>query len=166
MAALRPIAIALCVAAAWTAGLAGVPDQTGLRVDLVVPGAIVSQPFGCTKLALEPFSEWCPSHHFHSGIDLAAPQGTKVFSATAGTASAGYDGSGAGNFIAIQVDARTRILYCHLSSFRVKPGQHVEPGQLIGTLGATGLATGPHVHFEIDVAGTPVDPIAWLAAGP
>jgi murein DD-endopeptidase MepM/ murein hydrolase activator NlpD len=150
----------------WTVGLAGVPQRVRLPVESVVAGATVSQRFGCTPLQLEPFSEACPTHHFHSGIDLAAPLGTEVLSATSGTATLGYDSAGAGNFVVIQVDRQTRILYCHLSSFRVKPGQQVDPGQLIGLVGATGLATGPHVHFEIDVGGVPVDPAAWLASFP
>lgn len=161
----RLVAIVLCAAVVWTVGLSGVPGEVRLPVDGVVVGATVTQSFGCTRLVLEPFSEWCPSHHFHSGIDLAAREGTEVFSATSGTASAGYDESGAGNFVAVQFDRKTRILYCHLATFRIKPGQHVDPGQPIGTVGATGLATGPHVHFEIDVDGVAVDPVAWLAAG-
>ena len=148
------------------AGLAGLPQQSRLPVDAVVIGATVSQPFGCTSLELEPFDEACPTHHFHSGIDLSAPAGTDVFSATSGTVSAGYDAAAAGNYVEVQFDERTRLLYCHLSSFRVRPGQHVDPGQLIGTVGSTGLATGPHLHFEIDVAGVPVSPSIWLAAGP
>jgi murein DD-endopeptidase MepM/ murein hydrolase activator NlpD len=163
---LRFIAIASCGAVVWMAGLSGVPTQVRLPVTAVVVGAAISQPFGCTNLELEPFDVWCPTHHIHTGVDLAAPQGTEVFSATSGVVSAGYDSAGAGNFVAIQFDRRTRILYCHLSAFRVKSGQHVEPGQVIGLVGATGLATGPHVHFEIDVRGVPVDPSVWLAATP
>lgn len=161
---LRLIAVPAFGAFVWMVGLSGVPAESRLPVDSVVVDATVTQRFGCTKLTLEPFSEWCPSHHFHSGIDLAAPAGTEVFAATSGIVSAGTDTAGAGNFVAVRFDRHTRLLYCHLAAFRVRPGQHVEAGQVIGTVGATGLATGPHLHFEVDVDGTPVDPSAWLAA--
>lgn len=129
-----------------------------------VPGATISQPFGCTALELEPFDVWCPTHHFHTGVDLAAPQGTGVYSTTSGAATLGYDPFGAGNYVVIRVDRHVRILYCHLASFTVQPGTQVKAGQLIGAVGATGLATGPHVHLEVQVDGTPVDPAIWLGS--
>jgi murein DD-endopeptidase MepM/ murein hydrolase activator NlpD len=66
--------------------------------------------------------------------------------------------------VVVVVDAHTRIYYCHLSQFRVQPAQSVSPDQVIGLVGATGVATGPHVHFEVQVDGTSVDPVAWLAS--
>jgi murein DD-endopeptidase MepM/ murein hydrolase activator NlpD len=135
-----------------------------LPVEGVVVAATVSQPFGCTTLELEPFDPFCPGHHVHTGIDLAAPAGTEVHSATAGTAHIGLDPNGAGNYVVVVVDAHTRIYYCHLSQFRVRSGESVSPDRVIGLVGATGLATGPHVHYEIQVDGTSVDPVAWLGS--
>lgn len=166
MGLLRLLALAACGALVWMVGLSGLANPARLPVTGVVIGATMTQPFGCTTVELEPFSEWCPAHRFHSGIDLAAATGTEVLSATSGVAAAGYDPAGAGRYVVIRFDRRTRILYCHLSSVRVRPGMEVEPGQVIGTVGATGLATGPHLHLEVDVAGVPVDPEAWLAATP
>ncbi len=163
MGLLRVLAFLGCGALVWMVGLSTVPSTVRLGVSGVVPAATITQPFGCTNLDLEPLSARCRSRHFHSGIDLAAPAGTEVFSATSGVASAGSDSAGAGNYVVIQYDRQTRILYCHLSSFRVRPGQHVNAGDVIGTVGATGLATGPHLHLEIDVSGRPVEPGAWLA---
>lgn len=163
---LRLLALAACGTFVWMVGLSGLPSHVRLPVEGVVIGAAVSQRFGCTNLELEPFSESCPAHHFHSGIDLAAPAGTEVFSATSGLATTGDDPTGAGLYVVIRFDHQTRILYCHLSSVRVRPGTEVEPGQVIGTVGATGLATGAHLHLEVDVAGIPVDPAVWLAATP
>lgn len=162
--ALRLLTLVACGALVWMVGLSAVPSQVKLPVTAVVIGATVSQPFGCTSVDLEPRAWWCPTHFFHSGIDLAAPAGTEVFSATSGLVSAGYDEKGAGNYVVVQFDRHTRVLYCHLATIRVRSRMHVEAGQVIGTVGATGLATGPHVHFEIDVAGAPVDPAAWLAS--
>jgi murein DD-endopeptidase MepM/ murein hydrolase activator NlpD len=148
----------------WLVVAGTVTSPVRLPVDEVVVGAEVSQPFGCTTLELEPFDPFCPGRHVHTGIDLAAPGGTEVHSATAGTAYPGVDPNGAGNYVVVVVDAHTRIYYCHLSEFRVQRGESVSPGHVIGLVGATGLATGPHVHFEVQVDGTSVDPVAWLAS--
>jgi murein DD-endopeptidase MepM/ murein hydrolase activator NlpD len=64
--------------------------------------------------------------------------------------------------VKVIVDGHTFVLYCHLSEFRVVTGSQVAPGQLIGLVGATGLATGPHVHLQVDIDGVPVDPAAYL----
>lgn len=160
----RPIAIVAAALGTWLVVAAEIPAQAHLPLDAVVLGARTTQGFGCTALELEPFDPQCPLHHFHSGVDLAAPAGTAVHAAAAGVASMGYDSRGAGNFVSVAVDGRTRILYCHLSAFRVRPGESVLPGQVIGLVGATGLATGPHVHLEVQVGGRPVDPAAWLSA--
>lgn len=148
----------------WLVAAAQVSSHARLPVSGVVLGAVVSQPFGCTPLALEPFDPFCPGHHVHTGIDLAAPSGVQVHSATSGTAHRGFDPNGAGMYVVVSVDAHSRIFYCHLSAFQVSDGAAVTPGEVIGLVGATGLATGPHVHLEIQVDGTAVDPARWLAS--
>lgn len=148
----------------WLVVAGHVTSHVRLPVEGVVVGAKVSQQFGCTTLELEPFDPFCPGHHVHTGIDLAAPAGTEVHSATAGTVHLGVDPNGAGNYVVVDVDAHTRIYYCHLSQFRVRSGESVSPDRVIGLVGATGLATGAHVHFEVQVDGTSVDPVAWLAS--
>lgn len=152
------------VSAVILTAAAQVPSHERLPLQAVVVGAVVSQPFGCTNLELEPYDPFCPERHIHTGIDLAAPVGTEVHSATAGIASVGYDSAGAGNYVVVAFDRHVRILYCHLSAFRVRPGDSVLPGQVIGLLGSTGLATGPHLHFQIDVDGIAIDPAMWLAS--
>ena len=160
----RVVAIVAGAALVWVALASEVPSHERLPIAAVVVGAVVSQPFGCTALELEPFDPFCPGRHVHTGIDLAAPVGTEVHSATPGTARTGFDPNGAGNFVVVIVDAHTRIYYCHLAQFRVRSREIVSPDRVIGLVGATGLATGPHVHFEIQVDGTSVDPVAWLAS--
>ncbi len=71
-----------------------------------------------------------------------------------------------GNVVIIDHGHGVFSQYAHLSEFYVQPGQFVERGQLIGAAGATGRTNGPHLHFEIIVNGTPVDPIRWLALAP
>jgi murein DD-endopeptidase MepM/ murein hydrolase activator NlpD len=154
----------ICAAASllWIVGASRVPPHEKLGLTAIVPGAVMTQPFGCSKLILEPFDPYCPSHHFHSGIDLAARVGTAVRTASGGTVSVGYDPGGAGLYVAVAVDRNIRVLYCHLSEALVVDGEHVAAGDVIGKVGATGLATGPHVHFEVDVDHRAVDPAVWL----
>jgi murein DD-endopeptidase MepM/ murein hydrolase activator NlpD len=161
---MRWLAMGVVALATWLIVATQVPFQARVGLAGVVVGAVVTQPFGCTNLELEPFDALCPSHHKHNGIDLAAPTGTEVHSATYGVAFTGFDPGGAGSFVVVVDDARVRVLYCHLSAFRVRSGDSVMPGQVVGLVGATGLATGPHVHFEIDVDGVPVDPAVWLGS--
>lgn len=159
---MRRLAIAAGSVALFLVGATQVPTHERLPVSAVVIGAAVTQAFGCTTLELEPLDLSCPSRHFHTGVDLAAPLGVKVHSATAGVAITGFDPTGAGEYVLVIVDARTRVLYCHLSAFAVGSGASVSPGQVIGFVGQTGLATGPHVHLQVDVGGAPVDPVSFL----
>jgi murein DD-endopeptidase MepM/ murein hydrolase activator NlpD len=97
----------------------------------------------------------------HMGVDWAAPIGTPVFAAGNGTiSSAGWD-SGYGRRIEVEHANGYITTYNHLSGFArgAKEGAHVKQGQVIGYLGQTGLATGPHLHYEILVNGHFVDPM-------
>ena len=162
MALLRIVAVAGAAATVWTAAAANVPDVTRLPLTAVVPGAVIAQPFGCTELALEPFDPFCPARHVHTGVDLAAPLGTPVFAATSGVARVGYEASAAGLYVSVAYGGHVRILYCHLAIAAVRDGETLSPGQRLGEVGATGLTTGPHLHFEVQVDGRYVDPVKWL----
>jgi murein DD-endopeptidase MepM/ murein hydrolase activator NlpD len=161
---MRAAALVAGALAVFLVGATQVPSHVRLPLASVVAGAIVTQAYGCTALELEPFDRACPSHHFHSGVDLAAPAGDEVRSATYGAAVTGYDPAGAGEYVAVIVDPHVRIVYCHLSGFAVRSGDTVAAGEVIGYVGATGLATGPHVHLQIDVDGRPVDPERFLGS--
>jgi len=164
IAAVRMIAMAAGAAVVWVVVASQVPSHERLPLSGVVVGAAISQPFGCTSFELEPYDPFCAGRHIHTGIDLAAPLGSAVHSASAGVARAGVDPNGAGLYVVVAVDAHVRIFYCHLSALGVANGQTVDPGQVIGALGQSGRATGPHVHFEVQVDGTSVDPAAWLGS--
>jgi murein DD-endopeptidase MepM/ murein hydrolase activator NlpD len=157
---MRLIAIATTGVAVWLIAATQVPPHIRLALASVVPGSVLTQPFGCTALELEPFAPSCPTRHFHTGVDLAARLGAAVYSATEGVVIAGFDAQ-AGNFVKVLVDRHVRILYCHLSAFRVSTGDVVRPGQIVGLVGSTGLATGPHVHLQVNIDAEPVDP-AWF----
>ena len=96
--------------------------------------------------------------HQHRGIDYSAPHGTPVRVVGDGQVTfAGWQG-GYGNVIYVDHGSNRVTLYAHLSKIGVQPGQRVDRGQLIGAVGATGWATGPHLHFEFRVGGVHVDP--------
>jgi murein DD-endopeptidase MepM/ murein hydrolase activator NlpD len=164
MGLLRVAAVGLAAVLVWTLAAGRVAGEQRLPLASIVPGAVVTLPFGCTSFAMEPFDPLCPGSHIHTGVDLAAPVGTAVHAATGGIARAGFDPGGAGIFVAVAVGAHARLLYCHLSRVLIVPGESVTPGQVIGEVGATGLATGAHLHFEVQMDGRAIDPVNWLAS--
>ena len=98
----------------------------------------------------------------HEGIDLAVPTGTPVVAAASGTVVvAGWLG-GYGNLVVIDHGNGIATAYGHNTSVTVSYGQSVAQGQLVAYSGSTGHSTGPHVHFEVRVNGTPVDPLGYL----
>src|SRR4051812_10859374 len=119
------------------------------------PGAVTS-PFGGGR--------------HHPGIDIDGVTGDPAMAAGAGTvtlagpAPSGY--AGYGNVIMIDHGVGLATLYAHLSRVDVAVGQVVQQGQQIGAIGATGFATGDHLHFEVRVADKPVDPMPWLPPRP
>jgi murein DD-endopeptidase MepM/ murein hydrolase activator NlpD len=127
-----------------------------------VENGTLTQPFGCTSLEIEPWSSECPSHHFHSGVDLAAPLDTPIYAATAGIVSIHRERSGYGLYILLSRDPELSTLYGHLDWPLVQPGDVVAAGQAIALMGSTGNSTGPHLHFEVRIAGVPVDPLPLL----
>ncbi len=100
---------------------------------------------------------------FHSGVDFPASTGTPVASAAAGRVSyAGWLPGGWGYLVAIAHRDGVRTMYAHLSRIDVRVGAHIHAGTRVGLVGATGAATGPHLHFEVRVRGAAVDPLPAL----
>ena len=160
---IRVVGICAAVVLIWLAAASRVPSHEKLALTAIIPGAVMTQPFGCSSLVLEPFDPYCPTRHVHTGVDLAAAQGTPVHSAAGGTVSVGFDPHGAGLYVAV-VDGHVRALYCHLSRASVSAGERVFVGQVIGNVGTTGLSTGAHLHFEVQIDGRAVDPASWLGS--
>jgi peptidoglycan hydrolase-like protein with peptidoglycan-binding domain len=99
---------------------------------------------------------------FHAGLDFPAASGTRVLAAAAGrVAFAGYD-DGWGLTVTLDHGNGLRTRYAHLSRATVAPGAAVAAGERIGLVGATGFATGPHLHFEVTVRGANADPALSL----
>ncbi len=98
----------------------------------------------------------------HHGVDYAAPKGTPVKSIGDGTVTArAYQKGGGGNYVKIKHNSVYSTTYMHLSGFAkgIATGVRVKQGQVIGYVGATGLATGPHLDFRVHKNGSPVDPL-------
>jgi murein DD-endopeptidase MepM/ murein hydrolase activator NlpD len=99
---------------------------------------------------------------FHSGIDIEAPYGTPVRAAADGEATGESMGAGYGRQVVLDHGHDVITLYGHLSAIAVMPGQHVTRGQIIGYVGQSGRATGPHLHYEVRLHNVPVNPHKYL----
>ena len=133
----------------------------GLQLSWPMIGGTLTQAFGPTTFALEPpLGQY---KHFHTGIDIAAASGTPVLAAADGlVVSVQHTSVGYGNYVIVAHGGGYFTLYAHLADTQVVGGQHVVRGQLVGHEGASGLATGPHVHFELRYNGAVIDPMAYL----
>jgi murein DD-endopeptidase MepM/ murein hydrolase activator NlpD len=103
---------------------------------------------------------WSSGHH--TGLDFAAPSGTPVFSALAGTVVETGSGGAYGNHVIVKHSDGVKTLYAHLTSSNVQKRDEVLRGQRIGTVGSTGNSTGPHLHFEVIKNGTQRNPADFL----
>jgi murein DD-endopeptidase MepM/ murein hydrolase activator NlpD len=100
----------------------------------------------------------------HAGVDLAGPVGTPIYSPGDGTViKAGWE-SGYGNMVRIQHDFGIVTVYGHMSKIHAKQGQKISRGDRIGDMGNTGRSTGPHLHYEIRVDGSPINPMTFIKA--
>ncbi|MBV8491696.1 MAG: M23 family metallopeptidase, partial [Candidatus Eremiobacteraeota bacterium] len=107
-----------------------------------------------------------PDAEFHEGVDLGADYGETVRASAAGTVVAnGYDGAYG---IKVDIDHGNgyHTWYAHLSRAGVEVGQRVYKGETIGAVGATGFATGPHLHYQVMYRGQPIDPAPFLHGVP
>ena len=127
------------------------PDYTPSAAGLVWPvNGPVTSPFGM---------RW---GRMHTGIDIGVPYGTPIHASASGQVV--YSGwmDGYGNLVAIDHGRGLSTAYAHQSRIAVSNGQTVSQGQVIGYVGCTGHCFGPHLHFEVRINGTPVDPMGYL----
>lgn len=118
-----------------------------------VPFSRVTSGFA---MRLHPVLNTWRAHH---GVDYGAPTGTPVFSVGDGVIESAGRRSGYGNVVEVRHDATRTTVYAHLSKIEVRDGQRMQQGQRVGLVGATGWATGPHLHFEFRVNGNYQDPL-------
>ena len=117
----------------------------------------MSSPFGFRT------SPTAGASSYHQGVDLAAPANTPVYATRSGIVTANTYSGTAGNYITINHGDGFSSIYMHLASTAVSSGQAVSAGQLIGTVGRTGIATGYHLHFGIAYNGAYVNPCAYVS---
>lgn len=99
----------------------------------------------------------------HHGVDLAAPEGAPIRAISAGTVIFADPWGGYGNVVVVRHDdGETTSHYGHCSKIKVKTGERVQAGKIIGTVGSTGISTGPHLHFEVRRNGRPLNPESFL----
>ena len=106
---------------------------------------------------------WRPD--FHHGVDIYVPTGTPVHAMKSGQVAVAGSQAGYGNVVVLS-HGSTQTIYAHLSEIQVKTGESVKGGQVIGLSGASGNATGPHLHFEIIRDGRSEDPVLLLGGPP
>ncbi|HEX7341369.1 MAG TPA: peptidoglycan DD-metalloendopeptidase family protein [Rhodanobacteraceae bacterium] len=115
----------------------------------------ISSPFGWR------FDPVMHREQLHAGVDLAAPMGTPIHAASRGVITVHRWVHGYGRYICIKLNSVYSTCYAHMSRYAPKlhDGSHVTQGEIIGYVGMTGFATGPHLHFEVRVHGKPVNPL-------
>jgi murein DD-endopeptidase MepM/ murein hydrolase activator NlpD len=147
------------------AGLAadGVAGPATLRALAVAP--VPRSPIALLRPVAAPLGDlFGPrGHRFHAGVDFRARYGARVRAAAGGrVVFAGHDESGFGRLVVVDHGGGVQTRYAHLSRFAVHRGEAVAAGAALGRVGATGRATGPHLHFEVLVRGANADPLGAL----
>ena len=132
------------------------PVVAGARFMWPTAGAVVS-PFGYRVHPI--FGDL----RLHAGIDIGAAYGAPVVAGDLGTVVFAGAMGGYGNAIVVDHGGGIATTYNHLSAFAAVSGQQVTRGEVLGSVGCTGYCTGPHLHFEVRVNGTPVDPMPYLS---
>ncbi|MEN6541132.1 peptidoglycan DD-metalloendopeptidase family protein [Parvibaculum sp.] len=125
-----------------------------------IDGARISSGFGMRKHPILGYSK------LHAGVDFAAPKGTPIYAAGDGVVKIAGWVNGYGNFVEVGHANRYETGYGHMSAFAkgIRPGVRVRQGQVIGYVGSTGRSTGPHLHYEIHIAGKKVNPLGVKVA--
>lgn len=154
---IKSVALVLTV----SVGMSVLPQANALpstQISLVYPvmGPRLSSDFGLRRHPIRKH------HAHHHGVDLAAPQGAPIRVIAAGQVVYADPLGGYGKVIVVKHASGLTSHYGHCESIGVSIGQIVKPGDILGTVGSTGLSTGPHLHFEIRQDGKPQHPEKYL----
>jgi len=121
----------------------------------------LSTPFGAPRLYLPGEYRW-----FHKGMDFAMPVGTTLCAAQDGVVALAADLKAFGKVVVLSHGCGLSSTCMHMSRLDVKAGDKVSRGQALGLSGSEGISTGPHLHFQMNLRGFPVDPLEWLQFPP
>ena len=121
-----------------------------------VEGGYLNSSFGYRKDPIDNI------RRFHQGQDITIPIGTPIYAPADGVVKRAYYVGGFGNHVKIKHGSGYSTIFAHLSKFKVKYGQKVKRGDLIGLTGNTGRTTAPHLHYEIHYYGTPQNPLDYF----
>lgn len=140
-----------------------VPGLASGAFDYPLASWVFTQSFGCSPYWFEPW-DTAVGCNYHNGVDLAAPAFTPLLAADGGTIEyAGWCDCGLGYYVKIDHGNGFKTLYGHMAEQPwVAPGDSISKGDVIGPVGSTGISTGPHVHFIVEVDGVAQDPLAYL----
>lgn len=147
------------VTTASSAGVAGptfAPTKVSIPSRNPLDGAATTSGFG---MRTHPV---LGGRRGHKGIDLAMPTGTPIYATADGVISKAEWFSSYGLYISIEHGGKIQTRYGHLSRLNVASGQAVKKGDLIGYVGSTGRSTGPHLHYEVRIAGIAVNPVPYM----
>lgn len=111
---------------------------------------------------ISELTAWDGGYSSHSGIDIAAPYGSPIYAGASGTVQYAGWSYGYGNYVVILHSNGLKTYYAHCSSLEVYTGQEVLQGQCVGLVGATGIAYGNHVHFEVRRGNSILNPLTFL----
>lgn len=103
-----------------------------------------------------------PTGQYHKGLDQRSPKGRPIRATAAGTVQIARMFGLHGGTVGLDHGQGVTSIYIHMSQLSVRHGQRVEKGQILGRVGSTGFATGPHLHWQIYVHGVPVNPVQWV----
>ncbi len=144
--------------ASWNGTTTTAPTNRGVSIPSRVPldGATFTSGFG---MRTHPV---LGGRRAHKGIDLSAPTGTPIYASADGVVTRADWFSSYGLFISLDHGATLETRYGHLSRLNVAEGQPVKKGDLIGYVGSTGRSTGPHLHYEVRIAGMAVNPVPYM----
>lgn len=124
-----------------------------------VEGYRLTSSFGTRN---DPFRR---GRRMHNGLDMAGPVGTPIYATADGIVGRAQWVGGYGKYVEINHGGEIQTRYGHMSRILVEPGARVTRGQLIGRMGSTGRSTGSHLHYEVRIAGRPVNPMPFMTSG-
>ena len=149
-----------------------VPGLTGITsAPVAIPGSVSIPSLMPVEVGLLRSSFGMREHpvlggrRAHKGVDLAAPTGTPIYASADGIVSKAEWFSSYGLYVSLEHGGEIQTRYGHMSRLNVYSGQKVKKGEIIGYVGSTGHSTGPHLHYEVRIAGSAVNPIPYMQGG-